>query len=115
MITKKLREIRDGGEAEYQLTPPITLTIIGEVREITHIISSHAYAMRAGLRENETMIFQSDGNGNIVSQVDLYHMPGHVDHDEAVQSFWRSTPVSKPRITPTNLAPIWVRKNQEKK
>lgn len=25
------------------------------------------------------------------------------------------TPGAKPRITPTNLAPIWVRKNQENK
>ena len=91
----KLREIRDGGEAEYQLNPPITITIFGETREITHIISSHTYDMRAGIRENETMIFQSDGNGNIVRYanlhlviwVDLYYMPGHVDHDVAVQSF----------------------------
>ena len=91
----KLREIRDGGEAEYQLNPPITLTIIGEAREITHVISSHAYAMRAGIMEDETMIFQSDGNGEIVryaglhldSWVDLYYMPGHVDHDEAVRNF----------------------------
>lgn len=93
----KLREIRDGGEAEYQLNPSITLTIIGETREIKHVISSHAYAMRAGIMEDETMIFQSDGNGNIVryaglhlvSWVDLYYEPGHVDHDVAVRNFLR--------------------------
>lgn len=91
----KIREIRDGGEAEYQLSPPITITIIGEAREITHVTSSHAYAMRAGIMEDETMIFQSDGNGNIVRYaglhlvgwVDLYCEPGHVAHDEAVRNF----------------------------
>ena len=81
----KLREIENGRQAEYRLDPPVTLTVLGETRKITHLISSHS--VLSGLVGHETMFFPSDGNGNILSYMDLYYMPGHVDHDVAVRNF----------------------------
>lgn len=81
----KLREIENGRQAEYQLDPPIIATELGMSMEVTHLISSHS--VLTGLVGHETMFFPSDGDGNIISYMDLYYMPGHVDHDVAVQSF----------------------------
>ena len=53
--------------------------------EVTHLISSHS--VLTGMVGHETMFFPSDGNGNIINYMDLYYMPGHVDHDEAVRNF----------------------------
>ena len=81
----KLREIEYGRQAEYRLDPPITVTKLGMSMKVTHLISSHS--VLPGFVGHETMLFPSDGNGNIISYTDLYYMPGHVDHDESVQSF----------------------------
>lgn len=81
----KLCEIEDGRQAEYQLNPPTTVTESGVSMEVTYLISSHSTL--TGLVGHETMLFPSDGDGNIISYMDLYYMPGHVDHDVAVQSF----------------------------
>ena len=81
----KLREIDNGRQAEYQLDPPIIATELGMSMEVTHLISSHS--VLTGMWGHETRLLPSDGNGNIISYTDLYYMPGHVDHDEAVQSF----------------------------
>ena len=81
----KLREIENGRQAEYRLDPPVTLSVFGETREITYLISSHSIPY--GIVDDETMLFPSDGNGNVVRYTDFHYMPGHVDHDEAVRNF----------------------------
>lgn len=81
----KLREIGNGRQAEYRLDPPITITVFGETKEITHLISAHS--VLSVFMDDETMLFQSDSNGNIISYMDLYYMPGNIDHDLVVRNF----------------------------
>lgn len=63
-----------------------TLSVFfGETREVTYLISSHSIPY--GIVDDETMLFPSDGNGNVVRYTDFHYMTGHVDHDGAVLNF----------------------------